>query len=124
MIKKIAVTFVAILVSGCATVGSYQTECEQKNAAFADVVQCLKTSIASDSRTGMAKDARVRLYLLKADQLSQKVQNREIAEIDARVALQELYVQLKRDSDAETSMPETTRTNCTAYGNKVNCVTR
>ena len=129
MIRKLTSAFIALLISGCATVGSYQAECEKGNTAFSDVVQCLKMSVASDSRPGMAKDARVKLYLLKAEQLSQKVQSREISDIDAKVALQELYVRLKRDENADVdsilaNMPRTSRTNCTAFGNNINCITR
>ena len=129
MSRKFTVAFFAILVGGCASIGSYQAECEKRSEAFAEIVQCLKASVASDSRPGMSKDARVKLYLLKADQLSQKVQSKEISELDAKVALQELYVRLKRDKNADidsilASMPKTTRTNCTAYGNNVNCISR
>ncbi len=126
---SIALFVLAFYLGGCTTVGNYQAECEQKNSLFPDVVQCLKTSLASDSR--MARNSRVKLYTLKADQLSQMVQKKEITEIDARVALQELYVRLKRDEDVEVdgilaNMPKntTTRTNCYSIGNNINCTTR
>jgi len=106
-------------LSSCVSVGNYQTACEQMNSSFPEVVQCLKTSLASDAR--MAGNAKVKLYTLKADQLSQMVQKKELSEIDARVALQELYVRLKRHEDSENT---TTQTNCYSIGNSINCTTR
>lgn len=123
----LALTIVGVL-AGCASVGSYQEQCEIQHAAFSDMVRCLKTTISSNSRA--AEDARVKLYLLKAEQLSQQVQKGEIGELDARVSLQELYVLLKRDENAEAgnaiaSMPKTKTTRCTTgLGNSIRCTTR
>lgn len=74
-------------------------------------------------------DAKVKLYILKADQLSQMVQKGELSDLDARVVLQELYVRLGRDEDTEISnilvnMPKTRTTDCTSFGNNIRCRTR
>ena len=124
---KIAVVLLLVLsISGCATVGSYQSACEQEYSKLSDIVACLKKKIASDSRASMKRDARVKLYLLKADQLVQYVQQGKLSEIDARVALQELYVRLKRDEQAEiqdiiANLPKRTNANCRSFGASVNC---
>lgn len=119
--KLIFVLLVTGYVSGCASVGSYQADCEKQYSAFPDVVSCLKNSLAKDWRPGTTKDARIRLYLLKADQLSQKVQKGELSDLDARVALQELYVNLKRDADAEN---RSVTTECSEFLGKLQCTTR
>jgi len=98
--RLILVFLVTGYISGCATVGSYQADCEKQHSAFPEVVLCLKTALAKD-QPAASKDARVRLYLLKADQLSQRVQRGELSDLDARVTLQELYVNLKSDADDE-----------------------
>lgn len=120
-------TVVGLLV-GCATVGTYQTQCESRHAAFPEMVLCLKDALASDRRNPMS-DAKVKLYVLKADQLSQMVLKGEINDLDARVALQELYVRLGRDEDVDinnilANMPKTRTTDCTALGNSIRCRTR
>ena len=126
--KLVFVTTVVGLLAGCATVGSYQTQCESRHAAFPDIVLCLKDALTSDRREPMS-DAKVKLYILKADQLSQMVQKGELSDLDARVVLQELYVRLGRDEDTEISnilvnMPKTRTTDCTSFGNNIRCRTR
>lgn len=90
---------VSFFFVGCATVGSYQAECEQKNTEFKNIVQCLKISTSSDSR--MINNPKIKLYLLKADQLNQKIENKEISEIDAKLELQEYYLKLKQNEELE-----------------------
>lgn len=122
--RLILVLSVAGCISGCTTVGSYQADCEKQHSAFPDVVRCLKDALAKDWRPSASKDARVRLYLLKADQLSQRVQRGELSDLDARVALQELYVNLKRDEDAEKRSSRPLTTECSEFLGKVQCTTR
>lgn len=95
-VKRTAILLVACLAYGCATVGSYQTECEKRHRAFPDVVVCLKAAVAEDPRWWMSSNASVKLYLLKAEQLSERVQRGEMSDLDARVAVQALYVDLQR----------------------------
>jgi hypothetical protein len=131
VVKIIFLLIITIIVSGCATVGSYQQDCEAIHTDFAGMVGCLKTSVQSDSR--IKDDGRVRLYLLKAEQLLVKVKSKEIDELDARAQLQEIYVGLKNQETSERqrnaeiealTKPTTTDTNCTVYGNSANCKTR
>jgi hypothetical protein len=120
----------ALILSGCATVGIYQQDCEVPHSDFGGMVACLKSSVLSDSR--MNGDGRVRLYLLKADQLVAKVNAKEIEELDARVQLQEIYLGLKSQETAEgqrnaeiqaLTKPKTIDTTCTTFGNSANCKT-
>lgn len=99
---------------GCATVGSYQQECEKNNSSFQAMVKCLNTSISSNSR--MSNDANVKMYLLRAEQLNQKVSNNELSDIDAKVELQKTYLELKHTSDSEI------KANTAAYYNMQNTI--
>jgi hypothetical protein len=80
----------------------------------------------------MADNARVRLYLMKADQLVAQVNDKELTETDARLQLQETYLGLKNQETTERdrqtliqsiTKPRTTDTTCTAFGNTANCKT-
>lgn len=95
------------LCAGCASIGSYQAGCEKKHASFPQIVTCLQDAVASDSSPWINKSSpEIKLYLLKAEQLSQQVQRREISDLDARVELQQLYVELSRSS-RQTKATET-----------------
>ena len=87
-----------ILLTGCAssTLGEKRDACETKFTAFADIVSCTK-----ESSMKVKDDFRVKLYLLKGDQLVEKLKNREISEIDAKTEWQELYVKLKSAESSE-----------------------
>ncbi|MCJ8500131.1 hypothetical protein [Desulfatitalea alkaliphila] len=107
------------LCAGCATIGSYQAQCEQQTSSFPEMVACLKAKVTSDWRPSK-RNQKVKLYLLKADQLSYKVQSGEITEIDAKVELQELYLALKKMSDSEKPV----RTECRESFGRIKCTTR
>lgn len=114
---------------GCANVGSLQAECENTTSTFNQMVSCLDGRIKQDGR--LARSQEVKLYMLRAQQLSQQVESKQIGELDAKVELQRLFVQLKarEDDDADEiinrSMPNRTmRTNCSTYGGVTNCTTR
>jgi hypothetical protein len=128
--KKYFLLLAIAALNGCATVGKYQQACEATYENFSDMVSCLKSSARSDSR--MADNARVRLYLMKADQLVAQVNDKELTETDARLQLQETYLGLKNQETTERdrqtliqsiTKPRTTDTTCTAFGNTANCKT-
>lgn len=106
-IKSIAMSLIIWIAAGCATatVGSYQAACEKRHSNFSEMVLCLKAAIAEDrrptnwldplDRRQMSSNASVKLYILKAEQLTQQVQRGELTDLEARLALQELYVRLQ-----------------------------
>lgn len=112
----------AVSLGGCATVvgvGYLQTECESKTKTFPEMANCLKLSIETHPRCGRLpatatptsktcfnsspNDSSVKLYLLKAEQLSQGVQKKEISDLDARVELQKLYVEWNHRIEMENA---------------------
>lgn len=128
---KLAVFTFLVALGGCATatrldVTQLQSTCEKNNRAFPEVADCLKNAITTLQRCASAaevgtlgvvlrdamagtkecytsdiSDSALRLYLLKAEQLSQRVQKHEIADLDARVTLQQLYVELGQRAEAQ-----------------------
>lgn len=80
--------FAAIMLTGCATVSSHQTQCEQQHPEFPAAVRCLKTAI------GQPRNEETKLYLLTAEHLSERVQRHELSDAEARLELQKTYVRV------------------------------
>lgn len=130
-------TAAALTFGGCSTVGSHQRECEQQYARFSDMVDCLNRSIATDRRPDPS--GRIKLYLLTAEDLKERVERGDMSEADARRQLQEQYVRLRRDQRQEIAEDvdawersrerrRPVRTDCVATGAgstaTMNCTTR
>ncbi len=126
------------LLFGCATAGQYQAECEKIYPKFGDMVGCLKEKIHADNRSQMANNQPyVQRYLLEADKLAGMVQKKQISEIDARIRLSDLYMQLRSAQNAEgqaavnswqrqqmiNNMNKPVNTNCYGTGSSVHCQT-
>jgi hypothetical protein len=93
---------VAIALSACAGAGTViQAECESQYREFPDIFQCTYDGVASRS-PGILQDARAKLYLLRGEQLAVEVLERKISSLDAKVAWQRLYVELKAAKEQET----------------------
>lgn len=119
-----------LLLVGCANVQKLQAGCEATTSTFAALAECLKAQVADSSNPRLKNSPEVKLYLLKAEQLTQQVSDKKISELDARVELQQLFVQLyqneKSNSAAATAAYNATRTkttNCVPVGNSVSCTT-
>jgi hypothetical protein len=121
---------VVALVGGCANMGKLQAGCETTTDNFPAMAACLKSAVATSEFPGMKDRPDVKLYLLKADQLALRVANGQISDLDARVELQTLFVQLKQQAEAggaaagaaaAANRPRTTR--CYPVGNQVQCNT-
>jgi len=121
------VTSFLILVS-CATVEKRQVACEEQYSKFLDIYSCTKQSIGTDTR--LNKDAGVKLYLLKGEQLVEQLNNGKISEIDAKTEWQKLFVELKQHEDGEQAARvrnynanKPKQTYCVPVGNSVSCTT-
>ena len=96
-INGVLVVSACALLSGCTSVGKIQAGCEHTSRTFPELASCLRTSIASSDSSSMQNSPEVKLYLLKADQLSDRVKKKEISDLDARVELQTLYLDTQRE---------------------------
>ncbi len=136
--KKISITCIisCLLLTSCATAGQYQAECEKIHPKFVNMVGCLKEKLNADSRSQMAgNQPYVQRYLLEADKLTYMVQDNEISEIDARIRLSDLYMQLRSSQKTEVqaavnswqrqqainNMNKPVNTSCHSTGNNIHC---
>lgn len=128
--RHIAAIAIAATLTGCASITSLQAECEATNQAFPAAMSCLESKIAQDSRLSKSPDAK--LYALRARQLSQRVQTGQLSELDARVELQRLSVEIddKRkalvfaDDDVPTTSRSRATANCVGGGGYATCTVR
>ncbi|MGX8939803.1 hypothetical protein ACWWJF_03220 [Symbiopectobacterium sp. Eva_TO] len=88
-----------MLLVGCAKVSDYQTGCEQRYSKLSDMATCLDISIKNDSR--MSSEPTPKMYVLAAKFLGQKVDIGEISDAQARLELQNLYVNMQRQEKAD-----------------------
>lgn len=87
---KKSLIFLALALSGCAKVSDYQASCEQKYAKLSDVASCLDASVKNDFR--LKGEANPKLYVLAAKYLGEKVDNGVVSDSQARIELQNLYI--------------------------------
>ena len=127
----IALTFLFLFfLVGCATsMGKKQLACEEQYSSFEQVVSCTKDSFMKD-KFAKVNDPSVKLYFLKGDQLVEKLNKKEITEIDARTEWQKLYVELKNQEENRSSAAAAAygankikQTHCVPIGNSVSCTT-
>lgn len=98
--RKLA-SIAALALAGCATSGAQlQRECEAHHPDFPGLFECTRASVYA-KRADALSDPRVKLYLLKGEQLAGQVRDGQIKDIDARVEWQQLFVDLKAANDAE-----------------------
>jgi len=88
-----------LFLTGCAKVGDYQEKCEQRYSKLSEVASCLDSSIKGDSRLSAASSPK--LYVLAAKYLGQKVDNGDISDAQARLELQNLYVNMQRQEQTD-----------------------
>lgn len=106
-----------LVLSGCAKVSDYQTKCEQQYPKLSDMANCLDSSVKSDSRMSTASTPK--MYVLAAKFLGQKVDSGEISDIQARLELQNLYVNMQRQEQADlTTQSQALQQAATNYQNQ------
>lgn len=96
---KKSLLIIPLLLAGCAKVSDYQTSCEQRYARLSDMANCLDASVKNDSR--MASAPTPKLYVLAAKMLGQGVDEGKISDAQARLELQNLYVRLQSQEQAQ-----------------------
>jgi hypothetical protein len=92
---RISVAAVAFcLLAGCARVGTTQTGCEQSTQTFLEMASCLKVVVDRTFTPRPQYDPALSLYLVKIEQLTERVRIDQISDFDARAELQRNYVTL------------------------------
>ena len=99
--QKLCTVLLAGFLASCATSGTeMQAECESKFREFPEIFQCTYDNVASRNPR-ILQDARAKLYLLRGEQLAVEVLEKRTSNINAKVAWQMLYVELKAAKDQE-----------------------
>lgn len=96
---KRMLVFLPFFLVGCAKVSDYQASCEQRYIRLSDMANCLDSSIKNDSR--MVSEPTPKLYVLAAKLLGQGVDEGKISDAQARLELQNLYVNMQRQEQAD-----------------------
>ncbi|MEY0031233.1 hypothetical protein AB7W76_21780 [Providencia rettgeri] len=99
--KKMLIAL-SLLLAGCAKVSDYQNKCEIQNEKLSQVATCLNNSVSSDSR--MANSPQVKMYILAAKYLGEKVDAGEITDTQARLELQNFYIALQNQEAYNSAM--------------------
>ncbi len=98
--KNIFILLAVLAMTGCASSTIYslkanQNHCETQSDKFIEIFKCTKQQLqaqSADQQKDISESAR--LYLLKGEQLSQKVANNKMSDLDAKFEWQKLYVEL------------------------------
>ena len=86
-------------LAGCAKVSDYQASCEQQFTRLSEVASCMDGRVRSDSR--MSTEPQPKMYVLAAKLLGQKVDSGEMSDLQARIALQNIYMNMQRQEQAD-----------------------
>lgn len=131
-----SILLAAVTLSGCATVTSMYAECESRHQPFADVSQCTKSALRSDSRYGFHKgyQANANRAVAALDYLEEKVAAGAMSEKEARFRVQEILAAMRAQDNAEFEAitannpafqrSPTVRTTCSTVGGTTNCTSR
>lgn len=122
MYRAAIIPLTALVIVGCAGLQDYQASCEQKHSSFPAFAACYKTEVLADRRA--QNDARIKLLLLKTDQLAERVKAGHLSDLDAKVEFQQTFVGLRESAVSEESSrraASSATTNCVMRGNKMTC---
>src|SRR5205823_3906327 len=84
----------AAALAACVSGTQMQAECEGKFTRFAEIVRCTQQNVAARN-SSILSDPRAKLYLLKGEELASYVEAGTMSDIQAKVAWQQVYVQLR-----------------------------
>ena len=126
---------IVLLLAGCASMDRMYSSCEQQHQRFADVSECAKQKITSDSRYGFHNGyiAYANRSISTLNMLEEKVESGAMTEREARYQMSELMAAMRAETaarvnaiNASTQANTPVRTTCriNQYTNTANCVSR
>jgi hypothetical protein len=107
-VKYLFLSLLPLILSACGSIAWTQASCERTSANFPELADCIDWGVAASANGWMQNNPEVKLYMLTANQLSQRVKRQEMSDMDARAELQTLYVDLEGQRDARRTA-ETSR---------------
>jgi len=120
-------------ITGCASMGSMYSTCDQKSDKFSEVTACTKTALRADSRYGFHNGyiGYANRAMAAMDVMDEKVTAGTMTEKEARYKMQEILASMQREVAAQVnainaSIPTNTtvRTHCTTYGSNTSCTSK
>lgn len=102
MTTRGSLLMVAILLVGCASGTQIQAECEAKFSHFPDIYACTKSNITERSPQ-ILQSARAKMYLLRGEQLAERVVSGKMTSLDAKVEWQKSFIALKNEADQDAA---------------------
>ncbi|MEQ9743809.1 hypothetical protein ABRQ05_05815 [Pectobacterium actinidiae] len=91
---KYLVAIIPLMLTACTTTSQLQSECEKRYTRLSDMANCLDYSIKEDQI--LSSVPWVKLYVLNAKVLGQKVDKGELNDLEARIELQNQYIAFKQ----------------------------
>jgi hypothetical protein len=110
--KKTIVTFAIVLVTGCATYIQANNQCANPAMRFSETVICI------NKETDGSTNAYAVSYRLTANQLLEQLNTGKITETDAKMRLQDKFMQLRKGHIDAYNAVAGGSTYCTAVGKK------
>ena len=98
-IKYLLLSLLSLTLPACGSLAWTQASCERTSPPFPELADCISWGVAASGNGWMQNNPDVKLYLLTANQLSQRVKRQEMSGMEARAELQSLYVDLRGRRD-------------------------
>jgi hypothetical protein len=123
----------AAVATGCATMESMYSKCDQSNAKFSEVSICTKATLKADSRYNwhMGYVAYVNRAIAAMEVMEERVTAGTLSDKEARYNTQEILASMQREIKADANAISSSiaanksiKTNCTAYGSNTSCTSR
>lgn len=110
--KKTMIVFAAVMATGCATYIQANNQCANPALRFSDTVSCI------NKETDGSTNAYAVTYRLTANQLLEQLNAGKISETDAKMRLQDKFMQLRKGHIDAYNAIAGGSTYCTAVGKK------
>ena len=108
-IRFLSLVAIVLVMSACATVGQMQASCYKIHEKFKDAYSCISHEISKDPRfNSPAKAGLISEYQITAEVLQDKVNNGEMTDAEAKLALAQKRAELgarERGHSTVTSSP-------------------
>lgn len=110
--KNIIIVFVSAMITGCATYIQANNQCANPSLRFADTVSCI------NKETDGSTNAYAVSYRLTANQLLEQLNAGKITETDAKLQLQNKFMELRKGHIDAYNAIAGSSTYCTGIGKK------
>ncbi|CAG75267.1 putative lipoprotein [Pectobacterium atrosepticum SCRI1043] len=91
---KYLFAIIPLMLTSCTTASELQSECEKRYVRLSDMATCLDYSIKEEPI--LSSTPWLKLYVLNAKLLGQKVDKGELKDLEARIELQNQYIAYKQ----------------------------